>query len=89
VHPVSGAFVRVGRRECPKICKFPRYEAKPQVRAVSGEVRERLLASPGAGDYPPDFLAHEIGSLEPYVIDGSPRARPNWLKEMDDTWQHG
>jgi anti-sigma regulatory factor (Ser/Thr protein kinase) len=23
VHPVSGAFVRVGRRECPKICKFP------------------------------------------------------------------
>jgi len=42
------------------------------------------LASPGAGDYPPDFLAHEIGLSEPYVIDGSPRARPDWLKEMDE-----
>jgi hypothetical protein len=70
-------------------CNFqhpPGAEARSFIasEAVSGEVRERLLASPGAGDYPPDFLAHEIGLSEPYVIDGSPRARPDWLKEMDE-----
>ena len=62
VHPVSGAFVRVGRRECPKICKFPPLRGETASEAVSGEVR-RLSASPGAGDYPPDFLAHEIGQF--------------------------
>jgi len=52
--------------------------------AVSGEVRGRLLASPGAGDYPPDFLAHEIGPCRAVRQRRLARARPDWLKEMDE-----
>src|SRR6266550_403339 len=90
VHPVSGAFVRVGRRECPKICKFPPLRGDtagqrpfPEKSGsgfwlLRGRVTIRLTS-----------WRMKSARSEPYVVRRLPRARPNWLKEMDDTWQHG
>ena len=83
VHPVSGAFVRSDEESVRRSPSSPHYEVKQQVRGRFRRSPGAALASPGAGDYPPDFLAHEIGPCRAVRQRRLARARPNWLKEMD------
>ena len=48
VHPVSGAFVRVGRRECPKIRKFPPLRGETAGQRLFSQVSRSIAGCSGS-----------------------------------------